>query len=566
MPPIAALAETTQTVAQHDRLRDYGAMRGPAYAGLVALLIVEVSCSSGSSGTPAVEPEEIGVVISDADIWHTHPPGAFFQIGVHLVGESSSLPPVTCQWVDEHRQPLSEAIPVSGTRTTIQSPSIAPGFYGLVFASTEPQVAFPPQAAGFPSSVYGFAVLPPPPYGAPAAEETSPFGLVQGFREDPYLWAGSGSRVLGVHLKSKHWSQSAAAWAGSIAERTLAGHTEMPLINNDPWESVDTQPIASAQLEQIGARFATLLQAEPTQVEYWQAGREENGGGTPYQQSHYFSNLLTKMTRLRAEADAINPAVKFAYSSRGEHLVEFEQLFASQAFRDYYDGLAHDPYKWPDFPTPEGWLPGHIADIRTRLVSAGHTTHFFWFGECGLPVRGPNDPNAFFGFPATREPVHGATLDYAATYLVKFHALAIANGITRLYWYNYKNRGNDVHYAEHHFGLRSYSADTEDPGHPLPAYVAYITMLSHLKGCSFVELRHPAPNVFVFAFAVDGATDRRILAWVEPAQAVTLALTSLETGLLAANVQTVSDIYGRPVPAISGQDITLDGRPLFLRY
>jgi len=511
-------------------------------------------------------PDELGVVIRDANIWHTHPPGALFQVDVHVVGETASTAPVTCQWVDEHRQPLGEAIPVSGTPTTIQSPSIAPGFYGLVFTSTEPRVAFSPQAAGFPSSVYGFAVLPPPPSEPPTVDETSPFGLVQGFEEDPYLWAGSGPRVLGVHLKTKHWSQSAAAWAGTIEERRRAGHTEMPLISSDPWDSIDTQPIGSAQLDQIGARFATLLQAEPTHVEYWQAGLEENGGGTPYQQSHYFSNLLAKMTRLRAEADAINPNVKFAYSTRGERMAQFEQLFASQAFRDYYDGLAHDVYEWPDFPTPEGWLPGHIADIRTRMSSAGHTTHFFWFGECGVPARGPTDPNAFFGFPATREPVRGATLDYAAIYLVKFHALAIANGITRLYWYNYKNRGNDAGYAEHHFGLRSYSAGTNDPGHPLPAYVAYITMLSHLKGCSFVELRHPTPNVFVFEFAVVGATGSRILAWVEPAQSVTLALTSLESGLLAANVQTVSDIYGRPVSAISGQDITLGGQPLFLRY
>ena len=70
----------------------------------------------------------------------------------------------------------------------------------------------------------------------------------------------------------------------------------------------------------------------------------------------------------------------------------------------------------------------------------------------------------------------------------------------------------------------------------------------------------------MFEFAVDGAAGSRILAWVEPAQTVTLALSSLESGLLAANVQTVSDIYGRSLPAISGQDITLSGRPLFLRY
>jgi len=508
--------------------------------------------------------DAFGVVITDTNIWRTHPPGALFEVDVHVVGSSRLASTVTCQWVDEHRQPLGQAIPVSGTPTVIQSPSTAPGFYGLVFASTNPDVSFPPQPAGFPSSVYGFAVLPSPPSGAPVIEPNSPFGLIQGDIEDPYLWAGSGPRVIGLHLKTKTWQHSVASWASEIDERTLAGHTELPLITDSPWDSVDTLPIATTQLDQIGTKFRGVLQAEPTEVEYWQAGREENAG-TTYEQSHYFSNLLAKISRLRAEADAVNPAVKFAYSTRGDQMSEFEQLFASRAF-GVYDGLAHDVYEWPDFPTPEGWLPGHISDIRTRMVNAGHVEHFFWFGECGLPVRGTNDPEGFFGYPASGSSVPGASLDYAATYLVKFHALAIANGIKRLYWYNYKNRGNDIDYAEHHFGLRSYTSSSSDPGYPFPAYVAYVTMLAHLKGCSFVELRHPSSNVYVFEFDVDGTAERRILAWVDPAQSATLALASLQSGLLAANVQTVSDIYGRPVSAISGEQITLDGRPLYLRF
>ena len=200
------------------------------------------------------------------------------------------------------------------------------------------------------------------------------------------------------------------------------------------------------------------------------------------------------------------------------------------------------------------------------MNNAGCAGHLLWWGEVGLPARGHNDPSAFFGYPSTQAAVPGATLDYYATYMVKLHALSIANGIRRLYWYNYKNRGNDIVFAEHHFGLRSYTTSSSDPGHPFPAYVAYITMLSHLKGCSFVELRKPTSSIFVFEFAVDGTTQRRILVWVNPAQTATVALTSLKSGLQAASVQTVSDIYGRSVSAISSQQITLTGRPLYLRF
>ena len=527
-----------------------------------ATVPITLTVTSGGGTTGAID---LNVVISDSNIWRTHAPGSTFQVNVSVSGSPLGGTAVNCQWVNEHRQPIGSLIPVSTTPTAIQSPSGNPGFIGLVFTSPSSQVRFLPQPRGFPSAVYGFAVLPNPPSGTPVIDEASPFGLLQGNINDPYLKAGSGPRVIGVHLKTKTWSQSVSTWGSDIHARTALGQTEMPLISGTTWDSVDTQPIPTTQLDQIGTKFRNVLQAEPNQVEYWQASLEENGGGSPYAQSHYFSNLLAKITRLRSEADAINPNVKFTYSTRGFDLIEFQQLFASQAFRDYYDGLCQDPYKWPDFPTPEGWLPGHISDVRTRMNNAGCAGHFFWFGEIGLPARGTNDPQAFFGYPETQDYVPGSTLDYYARYLVKVHALAIAHGIPRLHWYNYRNRGNDVDYAEHHFGLRSYTTSSSDPGHPFPGYVAYITMLSHLKGCSFVAMRRPSSTVWVFEFLVDGTTQRRLLAWVNASQSVTMALNSVKTGLLASQVQTVSDIYGRAVSAISSQDITLGGMPLFLR-
>jgi len=523
---------------------------------------VTLTVNTGGGGTGAID---LNVVISDSNIWRTHAPGSTFQVNVSVSGTALGGTAVNCQWVNEHRQPLGALIPVSTTPIAIQSPSGDPGFYGLVFTSPNSEVRFLPQPRGFPSSVFGFAVLPNPPSGTPMIEETSPFGLLQANINDPYLKAGSGPRVIGVHLKTKTWAQSVSTWASEIHARTALGQTEMPLINSTTWDSVDTLPIPTTQLDQIATKFRNVLQAEPNQVEYWQASLEENGGGNPYAQSHYFANLLAKITRLRSEADAINTNVKFTYSTRGFDLIEFQQLFASQAFRDYYDGLCQDPYKWPDFPTPEGWLPGHISDLRTRMNNAGCAGHFFWFGEIGLPARGTNDPQGFFGYPETQDYVPGATLDYYARYLVKVHALAIAHGIPRLHWYNYKNRGNDIDYAEHHFGLRSYTTSSSDPGHPFPGYVAYITMLSHLKGCSFVAIRRPSSTVWVFEFAVDGTTQRRLLAWVNASQSVSLALTSVKSGLLASQVQTVSDIYGRAISAISSQNITLGAMPLYLR-
>src|SRR5262245_66619138 len=86
-----------------------GRMYGPALAGLSSLLMVAASCSSSKDST------ELGVVITDSNIWHTHPPGVLFQVSVQVVGSPSLAPTVTCQWVDERRQPIGAPIPVSGT-------------------------------------------------------------------------------------------------------------------------------------------------------------------------------------------------------------------------------------------------------------------------------------------------------------------------------------------------------------------------------------------------------------------------------------------------------------------
>jgi hypothetical protein len=65
---------------------------------------------------------------------------------------------------------------------------------------------------------------------------------------------------------------------------------------------------------------------------------------------------------------------------------------------------------------------------------------------------------------------------------------------------------------------------------------------------------------------VIGTQERRLVAWVDHVQSVTLPLTSVQPGLVAARVQTVSDMYGRPFSAISGQNITLDDRLVYLRF
>ena len=145
----------------------------------------------------------VNVVMVDASHWHTYPPGAFFSVDVHVESNDLADSEVVCHWVDSHRQPIGDAIPISTRPRSIRSPSTEPGFYGLVFSSSNPEVAFPPQPAGVPSSVHGFAIIPDPPKGTPEIDEASPFGLVQGelgFSLDAQIDRAHGNslRIIGI--------------------------------------------------------------------------------------------------------------------------------------------------------------------------------------------------------------------------------------------------------------------------------------------------------------------------------------------------------------------------------
>jgi hypothetical protein len=507
-------------------------------------------------------------VVTDGNQWHTYAPGATFQIQVSVQGTLPSLP-VKCYWINESKARISAEFTVTNTPQSLTSPSTMPGWYGIVFVCADPLVAFVPQDAGHPSSVFGFAVIPPPPTGAisSVAKVECPFGMIQGNIGDANFRHGSGKKVTGIHLKTKTWAQSTSSWSGDITAISNAGHTEMPLINNSPWDTSNSSLVSGTQLNSIASQFQAKLSADPNRVRYWQAGVEENGG-SPYVSQHYFANLVAKVSRLKQVASGTpitgptqdSSPVKFVYNTRGFDLPEFRLLFASQAF-SVIDILSQNPYRWNNFATPEGWLANHIKDLRSGLDARGHQNIALWFGELGLPARGNTNPSGFFGYPSSNTNLPGVSMDYYANYVVKTHMIALANGIKRIYWYNYRNRDNDIHYAEDWFGMRSYISG--QPGFPFPGYVAYITMLKHLKTCTFIKERKPVANMFAYEFQTEDLKGRLVV-WRNASGSTTIPLTSLKPGLVASGVLSVENIYGKTVAAISGQSLIVENKPLFI--
>ncbi|MCP3914048.1 MAG: hypothetical protein GY711_00655 [bacterium] len=496
---------------------------------------------------------EVDIAIVDTSHTHVHPPGDPFRIEV-TVGDSGLATAHTfAQWLDPEGVPLAPRIELGVGTHSLLSPGRDIGYYGLRFFSDDTRVSFPPQNAGFTSGEYGFAILPTRRLIDRTQDPRSFFGTVHTVLADPYIHGGS---------KTLTWnSASPTSWTARIAEIRDAGLTELPLVNNDDWDSDDDAQIPQSQLDEMSDRFRDYLLADPTVLD-WELGLEENAGST-YDQPYYFHNLIAKAEALRAVADQINPDVRFVYNVRGFDYDEIEDLFAAGAMERFQVFAIH-PYRWTEFPTPELWFENHVRWIRFIMRSYGAGDMSLWITEFGLPVRGNNDPDDFFGYPSDGNEVPGATREHAARYIVKGHAIAAFKRVEKLFVYNYQNRGDDIRYAEDHFGLRSYTEDRHTiPGHPLPAYVAYAQMIDHVADKRPPLRRRPHGNVWVFDYWGEGSADDCLLAWVFPEGEEVVPLGDLRPGLTSDEVVRVVDIYGRNVD-LQGETVRLTGRPVYI--
>jgi hypothetical protein len=442
-----------------------------------------------------------------------------------------------------------------GEKATLSSPGEDVGYYGLVFSSDEPDVSFPPQGTGFPSMEYGFAIMEP-------ADDTrthdadSYFGMVHCDVDvdgdwDPYL--------RGHHTKTMSWSATSVDWwAYEVGVRGTNGVSELPIVHDDVWETADDAPVSDAVLDAIGTKFAGLVAVSPAGLD-WELGLEENRGGR-YDTAYYLANLAAKAHRIRGILAEQTEPGRLVYNFEGFDYADLEKLLASEAIKEF-DVLALHPYRWKTFPSPESWFSGYIAEVRRLLDKYSLSSMEIWITETGVPVRGTTDPYGFFGYPESGDELPGATRDYAARYLVKIQALAIAEGVRRVYVYNYQNRGNDPTYAEDHFGLRSYAEDR--PGFPLPGYVTCMTMLDELYRKRFVEARVPHADARVFEFANDDGTEVTLVAWALPGTSVPLSWAQLREGLGAAAVSSLKGTYGAS-RSISSDGITLDDGPVWI--
>jgi len=509
--------------------------------------------------------QDVTVTIDDPSPNHVHAPDVVVEITLTLSDPGIAGSTLYYQWLAPDESELSPRTAIApDAPTTLQIPGQTVGHYDLRISSDSAEVRFPPQDAGFHRD-FGFSVLPPATVEERELDRDSFFGMVHAQTDDPYLrgW-----------MKTLTWDTLSAFW---FAERIVEYYEddrvyELPVLSGADWESDDEQPVDAAKLDAIGTRFGEYLDeliAHEVSVPAWQLGVEINIGDG-FDPPFALDNLAEKAARVRAELDSRGlTQVKLVTSLVGFNYDEFT-AFAESAAAEHFDVLGFDAYKWNEFETPESeaeWLRVHIQTLR-QILEESDAEMELWMTEFGIPHQGNNDPEGFFGYLSNGAVVEGASRDYAGRYLVKAHVIAMAEGVERLFVYNYYDRGNDHTYPEDHFGLRAYeaAADLTKDGHTKPAYVAYALMAKFLSGKEFVGHAKPQNDIWLYDFSDPSKPENGVLVvWLYSEEDRAVSLAELKPGLVTREVQWISDIYGTRFDAVD-EELLVGGTPVFVGY
>ncbi|MBB6635049.1 hypothetical protein [Cohnella thailandensis] len=452
---------------------------------------------------------------------------------------------LTAQWKDYQGQPLGAPISLSFEETTtIDSPTELPtGYYGLVFQSTSDFVIgdrVPGEA-----KEYGFAVLPTP--ATRVDRPDSAFGMVHADLEDPNIGGWS---------KTQSWTPSTlapAAWGSLMAGRRADGWEELPLVHAELWHTADFEPMPQADIENLADTLADYVQADPD-GKYWELGLEENL--SHWSKPYYWENLQAKTAAIREAVDDLELDTKLIYQiAEPTNRKASLSTFLASDVAPMFDILSLHPYAWPDFPSPETWLPDILDFTRSEMAKNGLDMPI-WFTEVGAPHAG-NAPGEYFGYgdPATDTDhlVEGLSRMEEASYLNKVYTLGLEGGVEKIFWYNYKDRDQRRYYPEDHFGLLDYW------GYPKPAYLAYVAARDQLDTKA---AKGVAKFGDVWLAKFDGEDEDTYILWTDPS--ATPQAHDLSSLLLSDEITGVFNTLGTPLAIADTASYMVPYEPVFV--
>ncbi|MFV1982871.1 MAG: hypothetical protein ACC657_04960 [Thiohalomonadales bacterium] len=513
---------------------------------LISLVLFIQGCKVEQLGKNALDSNytqsNVQVTIQDNSKNHVHASGQAFTIDI--TAKYSNTAKLYYFWTDfRGRQYSQPVVLLSGQKKTIKSPDDQVGYYGLTLQPENDSLVLPERQAGE-AREYGFVILTPKTTLERITNAKSPFGIVQADFNDPYIptW-----------VKTTTWKTfSPDEWAGEMQQRRDLGVIELPLILDDEWYSDDKKPISAQQLSSLEIKIKRYFSADLA-IKFWELGLEENLEAR-FNDSYYWKNLEAKTKIIRQVANAVNPEIKLIYQIAELDLKPIQAFLQSTAAQ-YFDVLSLHPYAWPDFKSPELWLPDYLDGVRQLLEQENRPNMLIWFTEVGAPEN-RNYPGGFFGYPESGDSVKGLNAKEVSGYLIKIHVLALNLGVEKVFWYNYQDNGKSRNYAEDNFGMRDFW------GFPKPVYASYINMYANLYQKLPLAIRTIPNNILVYPF--ESANEVVLVIWSKTDTEQLIALSSLQDGLVLADIIDIVNTVGTPM-VIENDVIPISTNPVFVR-
>lgn len=428
--------------------------RAPARAALVGAIAALLA--TGLAATPAhADPT---LVITTPNLLLDQGSGATIAV-------SASTPQVWYSVADDQGNGAAAGVTTTGT---IDLSSLGPGYYRLSAQAIEGSTTVTRSTS--------FGIVTPLPDGVVSA--SSPFGAATHFAQRQSTDLLPIARQAGIsHIRDElYWedvekSPGQYTWPdydGYITRASSLGIDTLLVADyGNPLYDGGAIPTSSAGL----AAYANYADAvvghyNMSSVEVW---NEFNGGQFGYDPCGYTADCylpLVKAVHDKVTADhpqvtVVGPADVGVDSPRATDLIRNGGINDIGAYSIH-------PYQYPGGPE---WLGGPgdtLNGLRAILDNAG-ASRPIWLSEMGWPTG--------TGDNSTPESAQAADL-------VRLYAVALANGATRIYWYDFLNDGSDPSDIYQNFGMvrQPDPANGVDGYAPKPVLVAQAVAARQLAG------------------------------------------------------------------------------------
>ena len=249
-----------------------------------------------------------------------------------------------------------------------------------------------------------------------------------------------------------------------------------------------TQPYTSDGIRDFCEYVRHTVSRYKERVRHWEIWNEPNlkqfWAGTPEQ----YAELLNASALTCKRADPTCRVIGICTSGTD---LRFIEKVASLGGLENVDIVSVHPYRYPRTPE-ESDLIGELRNASGLLRRLKRSIPL-WVTEIGYPTHAGEN---------------GSDPAQQARMLVRSYLQCIASRVVeKVFWYDYRDDGEDVNYNEHNFGIlkRDFT--------PKPAYTAFSVMTAALEGLKFSGTVGLGRDVVAYRFEAPGVNKHCLVGW-----------------------------------------------------